>query len=270
MAQNSIDLTSTALGPWLAALLRRSRSLIGISQEELARRADSSSGTVWRLEHGMADHIDLAVVERVFAVLGLKAILSVQDRHLADRVRQHDGVHAVINGFGARRLTSLTWATRLEAQIGVDRPRGWIDLLGYRAADKALLVDETKTDIPDMGELQRSLAFYEREAAAVARGFGWDVRSVTVVVLALDTGVLARRLADNRDIVRQAFPGEVSVLDAWLRDPAAPRPNDWTIAMVDPATRGEHWLRPPILGRVRRKPAYEGYADAAARLLRIT
>ncbi len=268
MQDTSVDLTTATLGPWLAALLRRGRLLVGISQDELARRAATSNGTIWRLEHGKADHIDLAVVERVFAALGLRGSLSVQDRHLDDRVRQRDGVHAVVNGYGARRLTASGWETDLEVPIGEDRPRGWIDLLGYRAADKALLVDETKTDIPDMGDLQRSLAFYAREAWAVARANGWDVRSVTVVVLALDTAVLARRLADNRDTVRNAFPGDVRDLDAWIRDSRAPRPRGWTLAMVDPGSRGANWLRQPILGSVRRRPAYEGYADAAARLLR--
>jgi transcriptional regulator with XRE-family HTH domain len=269
MQDNSIDLTMATLGPWLAVLLRRCRALVGISQEELARRADTSGATIWRLEHGKADHIDLAVVERVFAALGLRGTMAVQDRHLEDRVRQRDGVHAVVNGYGARRLRPFGWATRLEAQIGERRPRGWIDLLGYREADGALLVDETKTDIPDMGGLQRSLDFYEHAARDIARGCAWDVRSVTVVVLALDTRVVARRLADSKAIVRHAFPGDVRTLDAWIRDPRAPRPRGWTIAMVDPASRGANWLRQPILGSVRRQPAYEGYAQAAARLLRI-
>jgi Helix-turn-helix domain len=268
MYDATVELTGAALGPWLATLLRQSRPLFGISQAELARRADTSEATVWRLENGKADHVDLAVVERVLAVLGLRGSLSVRGRHLDDRARQLDGVHAVCNGYGGRRLRRFGWATVLEAMIGRDRPRGWIDLLGYRAADRALLVDETKTDLPDMGGLQRSIAFYEREAPYVARDLGWDARSVTVMVLALDTGAVARRLADNRSIIGQVFPGDVRALDAWIRDPRAPRPRDWTIAMIDPASRGDAWLRQPILGSVRRRPTYAGYADAAARLLR--
>jgi transcriptional regulator with XRE-family HTH domain len=268
MQDATVDLTRAAIGPWLATLLQRGRSLVGISQADLARRADTSEATIWRLEHGKADHIDLAVVERVLAALGMRGSLSVQGRHLDDRVRQRDGVHAVCNGYGGRRVRRFSWETVLEAMIGRDRPRGWIDLLGYRVADGALLVDETKSDLPDMGALQRSVAFYEREAPHVARDLGWDVRSVTVVVLALDTEVVARRLADSRAIVAQAFPGDVRTLDAWIRDQRAPRPRGWTLAMIDPASRGDVWLRRPVVGSVRRRPAYAGYADAAARLLR--
>lgn len=268
MQDDAVDLTREALGPWLARLIRRSRTLAGWSQEELAGRAKTSQGTIWRLEADQAEHIDLAVVERAFAALGLRGTLAARARHLDDRVRQRDGVHAVVNGFGARRIGRHAFEPRLEQAIGKAQPRGWIDMLGYRAVDRALLVDETKTDLPDMGGLQRSLAFYEREAPYVAQQLGWEVRSVTVVVLALDSRSLSRRLVDNRDIVREAFPGDVRALDAWVRDPAAPRPKGWTIAMVDPASRAERWLRPPIIGTVRRTPAYEDYADAARRLLR--
>jgi transcriptional regulator with XRE-family HTH domain len=268
MTTSSIDLTRAAIGPWLADRIRTARTLMGMSQDHLAARARTSQATIWRIESGHADHLDLKVVERVFAVLGLKATVSISDRHLDDRRRQSDGVHARISGCGASHLGDLAWLTALEVRIGDDVPRGWIDLLGFRAIDRALLVDETKADLPDMGALQRSLAFYEREAPYVARRLGWTPRSVTVMVLALDSDQMASRLRDNRGIVKHSFPGVVADLDAWLRDPARPQPCGWTIAMVDPASRSDHWLRPPVLGTSRRGPAYRDYADAARRLLR--
>jgi transcriptional regulator with XRE-family HTH domain len=267
MTTSTIDLTRAAIGPWLADRIRTARTLMGMSQDNLAARARTSQATIWRIESGHADHLDLKVVERVFTVLGLKATISISDRHLDDRRRQNDGVHATINGCGARHLGDLAWLTALEAQIGDEVPRGWIDLLGFRAIDRALVVDESKADLPDMGAMQRSLAFYEREAPHVARRLGWSPRSVTVMVLALDSEQMARRLRDNRDIVKHSFTGEVEPLDAWLRDPKQPRPRGWTIAMVDPASRADRWLRPPVLGRSRRVPAYRDYADAARRLL---
>jgi transcriptional regulator with XRE-family HTH domain len=268
MQTSTVDLTRVALGPWLGAQVREGRRLIGLTQEELAARAETSQATIWRIEQNRGDHLDLQVIERVLKVLGLRASITVTDLALDDRRRQNDGVHAVVNGFGARQLDGLRWKTALEAQIGLEVPRGWIDLLGFREADRALLLDETKADLPDMGALQRSLAFYQRASWDVARGLGWEPASVTVVVLALDSQQMANRLRDNHDIVTQAFPGDVAMLEAWLADPKQQRPQGWTIAMVDPASRGEHWLRPPILGRSRRKAAYVDYADAARRLLR--
>jgi hypothetical protein len=223
---------------------------------------------VCRVESGAAASLDMVVVGRLFTALGLRSRLEIDDFRLDDRRRQRDGLHALVNGTSARRHGRDGWRTALEVMIGSDVPYGWIDLLAFREADRALLVQETKTDLPDMGGLQRSVAFYERSARAVARGLGWDARSITVLVVVLDTGAVARRLADNRDLVARAFPAPVRSTLAWLADPACPAPQGWTLATCDPASRAASWLRPTTLGSRRSAPVYRDYADAAARLLR--
>jgi transcriptional regulator with XRE-family HTH domain len=251
----------------IAAAIRNARRLTGWSQRELARRAGTTQSAVCRLESGKATAVELLVLSKVLDALGLDARLVIEGRHLLDRARQNDGVHAKVTGFAGRRIAGWDWLTTGEALIGDDRPRGWIDLLAFRWADRALLVEETKTEIPDFGALQRSLAFYEREAVAVARRLGWRPRTVNVLVVALDTAAIARRLADNRDLVRLAFPAPVSDVLRWLEDPTAPRPRGWAIGTCDPASRKAAWLRPTTLGSRRTPPAYENYADAASRLL---
>lgn len=268
MTETRIDLTRERLGPEVGRTISEARRLIGWSQRELATRAGISQAAVWRLETRQPGPVDLAVVERVLTALGLRASLAVEGRHLGDRRRQRDGVHASLNGFVARRLGRLGWHTATEVPIGDGPPRGWIDLLAYRAADRALLVEETKSEIPDMGALQRSVAFYGREGRSVAAGIGWAPRSVSVLVVGLDSDAMARRLADNRALVEQAFPGSVTAMSTWFADPLAPAPRGWTLALADPAVRGAAWLRPTPLGTRRRPPAYRDYADAAARLLR--
>jgi len=270
MPDRLLYLGDAGLRRTLANLVRESRTLIGWSQRELANRAGTSHTAIWRIETALPGPMDLALVERVLAALGLRPSIGIDERHLADRRRQRDGVHGVLNGFLARRLVRLgAWEPpATEVQIGADVPRGWIDLLAFRPADRSLLVDETKTDIPDMGGLQRSVAFYEREAPRVATALGWRPLRTVVLVLGLDSRAFGRRLADNRDLVTAAFPGEVDRMAAWLADPSASRPRGWTLAVADPAFRGEHWLRPTTLGARRRPPAYEDYADAARRLLR--
>jgi transcriptional regulator with XRE-family HTH domain len=264
----TIDLTRARLGPEIGRVVRDARRLVGWSQRDLAARVGASQAAIWRLETGQPGRIDLTLVEGVMEALGLRATIGIEGRHLDDRRRQRDGVHAVVNGFTARRLDRLGWATATEVQIGGQHPRGWIDLLAFRSEDRALVVEEAKTEIPDMGGLQRSLSFYAREARTVATGLGWPARSVTVLVLGLDSETMARRLADNRAIVEQAFPGSVPAMAAWLADPGAPAPRGWTLAVVDPTVRGEAWLRSPMLGSRRRPPAYRDYSDAASRLLR--
>ena len=131
-----------------------------------------------------------------------------------------------------------------------------------------LLVEETKTDIPDMGGLQRSVAFYQREAGVAAQRLGWRPVRSAVLVVTLDSVTIAARLAANRDLVVRAFPARIGEVAAWLRDPSQEPPHAWAIGACDPASREHAWLRPTMLGTRRRPPAYEDYAQAAALLLR--
>lgn len=252
----------------IAAVVGDARRLIGWSQRELADRARTSQTTICRIERGRTPTLDLLVVERVLVALGARASLRIDARHLADRRRQRDAVHARLTGFVARRLERTGWSTATEVPLGDGAPRGWIDLLGYRAADRALLVEETKTDIPDFGELQRSLAFYERMAWAAARALGWRPVRVSVLVVLLDTQAIAGRLVDNRDLATRAFPAAASDTARWLASPNASPPRGWTIGVADPAVRGAAWLRPSALVQRRRVAAYRDYAEAAARLRR--
>jgi transcriptional regulator with XRE-family HTH domain len=268
MPDQTIDLGRRGFAPLIADVVREARLLIGLSQRELARRADTSQATIWRIEGGRADHLDLLVVERVLRVLGIRATLTLDARHLADRRRQLDAVHARLVGYVARRLERVGWLTAAEVPLGDGTPRGWIDLMAFRETDATLLVDETKTEIPDLGALGRSLAFYEREAWSAARSRGWQPRRAVVLVTALDSVAIARRLSDNRELVGRMFPALVDGVARWLADPRCESPRGWALGTVDPASRADAWVRPTTLGSRRRAPAYEDYADAAARLRR--
>ena len=268
MPDRYLDLARTGLVPSLGRIVLDARRLVGWTQRELAARAKTSPATIWRIETDKDGPLDLAVVEGVLAALGIRCSLGIDDRHLVDRRRQRDGVHARLNGYVARRLDRLGWLTATEVLLGVGAPTGWIDILAFRPADRALLIEETKTEVPDMGGLQRSLAFYEREAWAAAAALGWRPARAFVLAVGLDTAALGRRLGDNRDLVERAFPGPVDRMASWLADPSAPPPRGWTLALADPASRGQAWLRPTPIGTRRRPPAYANYQEAAARLLR--
>jgi transcriptional regulator with XRE-family HTH domain len=266
MADSPIAIDRSTFAPQIASAVRHARHLIGWSQRELAGRAKTSHTTIWRLESGHLDAFDLLVVERVLTSLGIHAQLSLGTRHLEDRRRQADGVHARVNGFVGRRLREHAFDVATEVIIGAGSPRGWIDTLAFRSADRALVVEETKTEIDDLGGLQRSVAFYEREAVGVARSLGWSPRRVVVIVAVLDTASVARHLRDSHEAAASAFPANVEATRAWLRNPRAAPPRGWTIGAVDPASRREDWLLPTSLTS-RRRPVYANYRDAARRLL---
>jgi transcriptional regulator with XRE-family HTH domain len=266
MANRILRLGEPSAAREIAGIIRDARRLAGWSQAELAARAGASQPALSRIETGRNAGVDLDAAGRFLAALGMSADLTVRALHLQDRERQTDAVHSVMSGFIARRLERWDWPSVLEAQIGDVVPRGWIDLVAYRKSDRSLLVEETKTDIPDMGGLQRSLSFYQSRAWEVARGLGWRPTRIVVLVVALDSETIARRLADNREVITRVFPARTGDVVAWLSDPAKPAPNGWAIGTCDPASRERAWLRPTTLGARRRAPAYRDYAHAAASL----
>lgn len=267
MAGTRIQLGQLGMPGQVADLVKEARQLIGWTQQELAIRAHTSQSMVCRIETARAD-LDLRALASVLAALGIRATLDLDGRHLEDRRHQRGALHARLNGYVAGRLQRDAWHTASEVQLGLNSPKGWIDLLGFREADRTLLVEETKTVIDDVGALQRTLAFYVREAWQAARELGWRPQRVAVLVVALDTQTVARRLADQRDLIGQAFPGPVDAAAAWLADPSRPPPQGWVLGTADPVRRRADWLGATTLGGRRRPPAYADYADAATRLLR--
>jgi transcriptional regulator with XRE-family HTH domain len=268
MVAAEAPMTTSGLIGSIGSLVRRSRILAGWSQRELARRADTSQAAVWRIETGQPEPVDLAVVERLLDALGLRATLQIDDRVFRDRERQLDGVHAWLNGAGARWLGRWGWTTAMEVQLGSPVPTGWLDTLAWRQADRSLLVEETKTDLPDMGALQRRMATYIRSSREAAKAFGWEPARIAGLVIGLDSEALGERLRHNHDLLAVAFPTPVDRMTAWLRDPLEHPPEGWSFALADPASRAEPWLR-AIPGSTRRRPsAYRDYDDAAVRMRR--
>ena len=222
---------------------------------------------VSRFERGIPQAVTLDATERMFEALGVRAQLHVELPVVDGDRRQIDAVHAWACAHVGRRLTSLGWNVRHEVEIGVGRFRGWIDVLGYREADRALLTNEVKTDLPDIGGLQRTTSWYEREAWHAARRIGWRPIRQVVAVLALDSQEVEGRIRANRAILAAAFPAGAHALSAWLVQPGQ-MPAGRCLALIDPASRAQRWLRPSRSEGRRTRSRYVNYTDAAEHLRR--
>jgi len=259
-----IRLQAGTLPAVVGSLVRETRHAIGWSQDELAGRAGTSQTKVWRIERGDAAAQDLATLDRVLGALGLRSTLEIEGRHLADREDQRDPVHAALATAVAGRLQRCGWSVSGEVPTGASSPTGWIDLLGYREGDASMAIVEIKTDLPDIGGLQRQVSWYEREAPHAARRLGWRPEFAAVIVVCLDTTAVARQLRDHRPVLGPAFPGDARALSAWLRDPAAPHPRRRTLVVTDLAPHRGLALEPSGLHGRRPPAAYRDYRDAAA------
>jgi transcriptional regulator with XRE-family HTH domain len=246
----------------IASTTRETRLAIGWSQADLARRAGTSQSTVSRIERGLLDRVDLAAVGRIFDVMGCRLDLRVEAPFLADRRRQVDPAHAQCVAYVVRRLTAAGWVAKREVEISHARSHGWIDVLAYRAADRALLVVEMKTEIGDLGRIERSMTWYEREAPMACRRLGWSVRLVVGALIVLDTRATEMRLRLNRDALVQTFPLPPDELRRLVefQGKATSRPARAIVA-IDPSSRRRQWLRSTILHGRRGPAAYADYAE---------
>jgi len=210
--------------------------------------------------------MNLGVSVAVMEALGGTVELDVRPPTIPEGRRLRDPVHARVMAYSSRRLDDDGWAVRQEVEIRSGRAIGWIDILAFRERDRAVLVGEAKSDVLDIGGAQRQLNWYIREAWAAARSIGWRPASVTSALILLDTAHNAKVLSDHHELFRQAFPARASELLAALRG-IVPLPRGPALAMVDPLSRRDQWLRStPSDGR--RSPSR--YANYAAFLETIT
>lgn len=125
-----------------------------------------------------------------------------------------------------------------------------------------------KTEIHDVGGIDRQVGIGERGAWEASRRLGWRPRAVSAWLLILATSENDRRLAEHRDYFDRAFTSRYrdmqAVVDGLGSVPARGRRG---LAMVDPASRRRGWLLPTWLDGSRRARAYP---DRAAYLLRAS
>jgi transcriptional regulator with XRE-family HTH domain len=246
----------------LATVVRETRKGLGWTQTALAKRASTSQTAISRLESGRIHEVDVALVGRVLDAFSARVEVSIEIPHLADRQRQREPAHARCVAFVRGRLAAAGWTVRTEVEIVTARAQGWMDVLALHKPTATIAVFEIKTDIVDIGRVERQIIWYEREALATARRLGWEPRSAISAVLVLDTKRAERRLRENRDALGHAFPVPAREFARWLADPTQEfRPAGRALGMIEPLSRRREWLRSTVLGGRRRPARYEDYAD---------
>jgi transcriptional regulator with XRE-family HTH domain len=242
-------------------LIRDLRLALGWTQRTLAQKAGVSQSWICDVERGRCPEASLETIDRLLAAMGGRLIFQVNAPYLATP-RQRDLVHARCSAYVARRLARAGWRVAREVEVGGDRSRGWIDILAWHPVTSLLMVIEIKTELHDLGAIERTLGWYEREAWAAARRFGWRPSGVVGSLLVLSTDAVEQRVRDNRSALDHAFSLRASdlvamVADGTRRGPARAR----AMATIDPRSRRRVWLRPFRIDGRRTASPYRDYAD---------
>lgn len=245
----------------VGAAVANLRGTIGWTQAELGARAGMSQSQVCRVERGILSDLTFETAERLLAAMGARLVISVDAPYLSDRQRQREPAHARCSAHVAKMLRRAGWDVATEVEVGGDRSRGWIDVLAYNPVTGWLLVIEIKTEIHDLGAIERSLNWYEREAMSVARRMGWKPTRSIGCLLLLASSANDERASTNREPMNMGFPVRSRELATLVDGEAIPPLRGRAVAMIDPLSRRTSWLR-PLRQDGRRSPApYADYAD---------
>lgn len=245
----------------IGAAVKSLRTAIGWSQQTLATRAGVSQSLVSLVERGRIADLTFGTASALLEAMGGRLIVRVDAPYLGDRVRQRDPAHARMSAHVVRRMRAAGWVVATEVEVGGDRSRGWIDALAFHPESGTLLIIELKTEIHDLGQIERNLGWYEREAFAAARRLGWRPRRAIGCLLLLASRANDDRAASNRASIDDGFRIRARELGAIIGGESIPAPRTRVIAMLDPASRRRAWCRPLWIDGRRTPAPYADYAD---------
>jgi len=245
----------------LGASFRAVRVALGWTQRSLGERIGRSQVYVSLVERGRVPGLSITEADSICKALGATLVLGIEAPVLLAGSRQRDAAHARCVAYVTRRLTKEGWVVRREVQIGTPARPGWIDVLAFHPELRVLLVIEIKTELIDLGGLERQLGWYARDARHAAGSLGWSAADVVPVALLLTTTRNDVRLRENAAGIGQAFPRRWRDLIAVVRGGVHAAGTGWGIAMIDPRSRARDWLRPTVLDGRRSQAPYGHIAD---------
>jgi len=200
-------------------VIRALRIRAGWRQRDLAAAARVSQPVASRIERGRLEHVSLPALRRVCDALDVRLDLTPRwrggelDRLLGAR---HSAMHEVM----ARRFAALAgWEAVPEVTFSLWGERGSIDVLGWHAATRTLLITELKTEIVDVQELLGTLDRKCRLAREIARDRGWATELVAAWLVLAESPTNRRRVAQHREVLRAVLPAGGREMDRWLGAP---------------------------------------------------
>ena len=161
----------------IGAIVRAVRRRRGLRQRDVAALAGVCQSAVSVVERGQLDGLSVRTVRRVAAALEINMPFEPRWRG-GELPRLVDARHAAMVERVVARLSACGWAAVVEYTFNHFGEKGAMDVIGWRAAERALLVVEVKTELDN---LQNMLSVLDRKARLVpqlvAAERGWHAQS---------------------------------------------------------------------------------------------
>lgn len=231
----------------IGRVLRRLRQRRNWRQQDVAARAGISDSAYSDMERGHLEHVPLGKIRKVAAVLEVDIYVEPRwrggalDRELSAR-------HADMSEAVTALLIGAGWNVRPEVSFSHAGERGIVDLVGWRAERRVLLLVELKTELTSVNDLLGVTNRRRRLGAVIAACCGWTPGMIAQWIVLAEGRTNRRRVAERRTVLRSAFPADGRAIRAWLRAPDSPMDALWFLP--DSAGSGLRRRRAPRL-RVR-------------------
>jgi transcriptional regulator with XRE-family HTH domain len=161
----------------LGLVVQNVRLCLDLSQEDVARRAGVSRGSVSRLERGIVDGMTVGALRAISGAMSMPSMVALGWR-APELERLRDRLHASMVEAAAATLAAIGWEVIPENSFNHFGERGSADLLAWHAAASALLIVETKTRLWDIQAMLFALDRKRRLLPDLARrDRGWKPRS---------------------------------------------------------------------------------------------
>lgn len=204
------------VGRSLRALRRRR----GWRQLDLAERAGVSQQTISLVERGHLDRLGLRTVRGIFMTVDASAAIDLRWRG-ADLDRLMDDDHAALVGTTVAWLRRIGWEPSIEVTYSRYGERGSIDVLAWRAHERAALMIEAKASIGAADETVRRADVKSRLLAdVVAQRHGRAPNVTGRLLVVLDGTTNRRRIDRHAAVFGVAFPVRGQAVRRWLRRPS--------------------------------------------------
>ena len=205
----------------LGSLVRAVRIRKGLRQQDVAGSAGVGRATVSRLESGNIGRLSLDTVERIAAVVDVRAQLFGRWQG-GDGDRLLNWRHSLLaNSFSAAVRAHDGWLFEPEVPFSIYGERGVIDQMGWHESCSHLLVVEVKTEFVDINEMLGTLNRKLRLAPQVAAEKGWRPKLVSGWLIVSDTRTNRRHAARHSSLLRSRFSLDGRSLSPFLDRPAA-------------------------------------------------
>lgn len=166
--------------------------------------------------------MSFGALRRVCGELDARVDLALRWRG-GDLDRLLNARHSALHETFARTAGSTPgWVFVPEVSFAIYREHGVIDVLGWHATSRSLLVVELKTELVDLQEHLGTLDRKVRLAPRVAADRGWRVTNVGAWLVVAPGRMNRRRIAAHSALLRSALPAGGGEVAAWLREPSGP------------------------------------------------